>query len=353
MGQSILQTIQGRSIVQSNYNLETYTGRVVNAYVDSSGNVTSADILIDGQNTTLANVVNQSAQRIAKGTSVTVNFTRGNKQAPQIIGGTGAAAASQFSQELAATAAAIESGNISNDQTAYILAYEDSSIANSYLLTPGANVSIITIVDPTDTSGGYSPGLIQITAYVFVAVGTLPNPEYSLLPPGTICELVSGSGVSEGMYRLVGSSPGASGNYWHLISDSFAPLPLNPSGSFTNSNITVDQFGRVTSATNGSGGGGAGFVPYVMGAGGVIPAGYPYIASTALPGGGTQTFTLPQITTSTVSITIKGFNTDTTVVAYSGDYVDGGSSASFGHDCILVPVYKSGGPNYWGSVHVP
>jgi hypothetical protein len=207
---SLHSTIQRRAVGQSASTIETVDARISKTYTDSSGNVTGYDVTVIGQGAypALVNVPNSSGLKMSSGDQCKLNFTKGSRHDPQVIGGSstssqtiGAAA----SAGQAAVLSAISAINSEPTSAAVLLPFPDTEAPYGYVLENGANT--VFILDPggEPVSGGFSTPSLTIL-FLPTLFDSLPDPTASLLPDGTLIEIrgtdPSTGAPSDTLYRL-------------------------------------------------------------------------------------------------------------------------------------------------------
>lgn len=196
--------VKGRAMQQASANTETQSAKVVKTYLDAQGNVTAADVLLDGQTRPLVRVPNSSGIRLWNKMPVTINWAQGSRHAPHIFGASGslAGATVQAASGSGTTSGSTSSGGGSVDLsgTGLLVVFPDESLPGAYTEQPGANVLFVDI-DPVGDGSGSGPigGTRTIHAKPLV-VTTLPDTAGLL--DGTCVDLLNGDGEADGMYRL-------------------------------------------------------------------------------------------------------------------------------------------------------
>lgn len=202
---NISDSVKGRAGLAAGFNIETVHAVVKKVYTNAIGNVTHADVRVDGETEDLRRVENSSGVNIsANGDVVTLNYARGNRFGTSIIGagdgGTGANIAGNTAGQTAGLGGTTDN---SVDLSGVPILLADGSpdvVPDGVVLAPGAN----TLMEDTPASvvsGGIIPAKRTVSTKVMVTTA-LPDPAITTLPDGTLLDLIDSYANPLGMYRL-------------------------------------------------------------------------------------------------------------------------------------------------------
>lgn len=197
-------SVKTRAGQAAGFNTETVHAEVKKVYTDGVGNVTHADVRVDGETQDLRKVENASGTNLYNGSSITLNYARGNRFGTVIIGaGDGGTGANIAGNNAGQTDGLGGTTDNTVDLSGVPILLADGSpdvVPDGVVLVPGAN----TLMEDTPASvvsGGIIPARRTVSTKVMVTTA-LPDPAITTLSDGTLLDLIDSYANPLGMYRL-------------------------------------------------------------------------------------------------------------------------------------------------------